>query len=746
MVSQENRLGLYVAIPLYFAILGIAAILSHKRVKQMERNAQTDQLSAHYLGGRSFGPIVIAGTIFASQFSGYTVVGVPNESFRNGFVGFRWMATFPAIVLGFVCTGMRLRKASLVRNHSTPVDFITDRFRSQILRYTVLIIQVLASLVYLAAQVNALQSTFNAMFGFDPADIWPVIVIMAIILSFEWAGGLAVVALSDSIQGIVMAISFTLMPLVILYYYGGWNDLDPLTYPRPDFYQTPSSEDQWLFWQFSLINYSFFALPHLMQRIYAAKDLSSLKVGFYVQTAGPWLTSFVGVFIGTMGVKMLADAGVDDPPSPFAAIVEQLLKKGGFAEATGVMALTASLAAIMSTADSLIIAISQLITVECIWPLMPNASQGKLAWVGRFASLFSVCLALITGILWKSGVSALAAINFPVIIQSVPTYLHGLYCPTEKQKFHPWSLAIGAWTGTIYVFAFFFGYTYQNSVAKPINAGIVGFILNVIGSFATNTLWFKRSNPRLVEDSEEEMLLHDQERRPKWDIPSSKRFGEGMLTSSLLNRMMVGFPEPMRRPIFNLFFFFTVSMITPLVAEGQPAIDVQTGSFVSEPPTVRGLPWWFMKQILLTVIPYVVLIKLIYDIPNDYAFDEDTIDRVGIDPELLELAPTEINFRNSFDTPNESILRRRNTISSKMEALGISAKSVAESEKSTGINIPENMRLSFIIKDDIAASRECLSEKLQGAFREELDSPWYLLHSCIKRVHFFNVSRLQKWL
>lgn len=193
---------------------------------------------------------------------------------------------------GFICTGVRLRKASLVRNHHTPVDFITDRWRSQMLRYTILTIQVLASFVYLSAQVNALQSTFNSMFGFDPSDVWPVIVIMIIILGFEWLGGLAVVALSDAIQAFVMLISFICLPIVILRNYGGWKDIDPLTYGRPDFYQTPSSDDQWQFWQFSLINICFFTLPHLVQRVYAARDLASLKVGFVVNCVGPWMTSF----------------------------------------------------------------------------------------------------------------------------------------------------------------------------------------------------------------------------------------------------------------------------------------------------------------------------------------------------------------------------------------------------------------------------------------------------------------------
>ena len=59
--------------------------------------------------------------------------------------------------------------------------------------------------------------------------------------------------------------------------------------------------------------------------MYAARDLTSLKVGFFVNCVGPWVTSFVGVFIGTMGVVM----GVpSDVPSPFTAIVEQVMVLG----------------------------------------------------------------------------------------------------------------------------------------------------------------------------------------------------------------------------------------------------------------------------------------------------------------------------------------------------------------------------------------------------------------------------------
>ena len=76
-----------------------------------------------------------------------------------------------------------------------------------------------------------------------------MLIIMFIVLMFEWIGGLSSVALTDSIQSIVMCISFLLLPLVIKYHFGGWTEIDVSTYPRPDFYQTFSKQEQWSFWQ-----------------------------------------------------------------------------------------------------------------------------------------------------------------------------------------------------------------------------------------------------------------------------------------------------------------------------------------------------------------------------------------------------------------------------------------------------------------------------------------------------------------
>merc|ERR1719343_727883 len=138
-----------------------------------------------------------------------------------------------------------------------------------------------------------------------------------------------------------------------------------------------------------------------MQRVYAAKDLKSLKFGYAIISIGPWLNFISATFIGTVAVAILVnpDGSPMEITDAYSAILEVLMELGGFAEIAGAITVTASLAAIMSTADSLIIAISHLITVEIVQPLVPRNStqRNHLVWYGRLSSLLAVAFALLIG-------------------------------------------------------------------------------------------------------------------------------------------------------------------------------------------------------------------------------------------------------------------------------------------------------------------------------------------------------------
>lgn len=289
---------------------------------------------------------------------------------------------------------------------------------------------------------------------------------------------------------------------------------------------------------------------------------------------------------------------------------------GGFAKGAGVIAITASLAAIMSTADSLIIAISHLVTLELVSPFVPNASASRLTWYARFVSMGSVLIALTIGLAWKEGITDLGKIQFPLSTQAVPAFLFGLFIADRKSDIHPWSIAAGALASTIYVVGFYFGYLRIVEDALPINAGISGLILNVVVIYSTEVL--RRPLDRIDTTADKELdgpsiLFPD---RPSWDVPDLSRFGKRALTPKRIWKQMEGIPEPLTNPWWACLFFFSITMVTPLTPENDPPME--NGVFSYLPPVVNGLPWWAFKLFLMSFIPSLILLVSLYQMPSKF--------------------------------------------------------------------------------------------------------------------------------
>lgn len=650
MVSEEHINGLYVTVPIYFCLLAGAAYWAHHRMEQMKHENVSDQLDSHYLGGRSFGPLLTAGTLFASMFSGYTVIGVPNDAFYAGFFAIIWLPSFTSVCIGFFGTGIRLRRTAQLRNHQSPVDFVTDRYQSQVLRYVIFLLQLMPTVIYLSVQVYSIKTTFNSIFNLDPDATYPVLVIMGLILLFEWVGGLSSVALTDSIQGFIMVAAFIIIPCVIYRNFGGWTDFDPETFPRPYFYPTPSVPLQWYAWQFALLNFSFFTLPHLIQRIYAARDHKSLKAGFGILTIGPWFTTFVGVFIGTVGVVMLTndDGTVEATTNPFASILDKILNLGGFAKGAAIITITASLAAIMSTADSLIIAISQLITGEIIYPLQPQLSSIHISWIGKLVSLVAVSLAIALGLLWSDGITEMGNIQFSLSSQAVPAFMFGLYSTNKKRDAHPWILSIGAVAGSITVVSLYFGYIKAVEAPRQVNVGITGFLVNMTVIFLLEIGRRLLGGAAATEETPHAQTIGEEQvqilfpGRPTWDIPSLSKFGSTCLSPKLIWDSMEGINEPLANPYWCLLMFVLQSITAPWSAASEPPYNPSEESvFLYPPATINGLPWWFFKAVILNAVCSLVLLVGVYNSPNYLPGEMNVMEEEGVQDFGMEMARNE---------------------------------------------------------------------------------------------------------
>jgi sodium/proline symporter len=669
MVSSDHRLGFYIVLPLYFALVGASAIWAYRKEARLEKSLGQDPLSAHFLGGRSFGPVITASTIFASFFSGYTVVGVPSEAYNKGFFALRWIVSSGVAIGAYSAVGLRLRRAATIRAHTSPSDFITDRYQSQLLRYTIVSLQLVPAVFYLAAQVTSLQTTFNGVFDIDSANPFPTIGIFFLILVFEWTGGLLSVAVTDVVQAFYIVIAFALTAVVVKKNFGGWADIDVDTFPRQFFYQTPTSDQQWQFWQFNLGNIGFFTLPHLMQRIYTARDLNSLRCGWAALAIGPWLTMFVGVFMGTIGVVIL---GGEKASNPASVILEVLMDLGGFAKFSALMIWTATIAAIMSTADSLMIAISHLVATEIIYPMNSTTSPMKIVWMGRVASLMGVVVALMIGITWTGGVARLSKIQFPLSLMAFPSFIFGLYSTSQASDIHPWSLTFGALTGVTFVVFYFFLYQDGGINIIPMDSSMAGLSVNLVAIAAAEV--FRLFKSRAATEPEQEsrpeqavisikkkqmILVTD---RPTWDMPKVARFGECKLTPEMLWKSMEGVHEPAATLWYPFLMFLLVTIVTPLVPASEPAFN-ELGQFVSAPAVIRGIPWWAFKIIMTTAVMTFIVLYNLYKMPSTFYTNE-----MLIDPELIEMKVEELTCRRTYDERNEMIRKRRMFIASAQKA------------------------------------------------------------------------------
>lgn len=386
-------------------------------------------------------------------------------------------------------------------------------------------------------------------------------------------------------------------------------------------------------------------------------------------TVSVWFTILPAIYIGTVGVKILDGA---DTSSPFTSIIVKLMDLGGFSQAIGYIALTASLAAIMSTADSLVIGISQLVTSEIIYPFMPDESPHAIAWSGRLASLATMIVASLIGLAWREGITALSRIQFPLSAQAAPAFLLGLYTPNEHYDCHPWSIAAAAVLSTIYVFCIIFAYLGRESNPAAIDAGLTGMVLNFslvilleiarrlmkLSPMAVNAKKMDKNGEGSGESSKSAQLFP---LRPKWDVPRLLRFGDNPLTSRLIWKSMKGVREPFSNIYWVALALLSITICTPILPEGVPPIEDE-----------QGIPWWAKKSILANIIPFAIIFVEVLLMPTSFPIDEENIE--AIDPDLVELTVHERSMRTSYDSTNTLIRSRRSVISKTLDDIQSSTK------------------------------------------------------------------------
>lgn len=399
-----------------------------------EENSMRD----HFIGGSGVGFLVLLLTLYATQYSGNTILGFSGKASR---VGFSWLASvhfMTAIVVTYLILAPKLFTLAKKHVFITPTDFLAHRFQHRGLNLLATLVMVAALLNFYLAQLTAMGRAVEGLTTLPPetAFAWGVAVLALIMLAYETLGGFRAVAWTDVIQGGVLAIGFFVLLALIFAEYGSLEvTTRKLAEMAPAKVLPPKAAEarSWLSYVF-LLGVGAALYPQAIQRIYAARSAKALRRSMAVMAFMPLTTALIAVLAGVTAAAhlsgQLSGASTD---AVLGVMMRQVQEHSAFGHGLVVLIFAAVLGAIMSTADSCLLSLSSMITKDLYAGFVrPDASQEKLTSLGKWISTIIVLsLASLAIYMNNSGVKftlvELLEMKFDLLLQIAPAFLIGIH-------------------------------------------------------------------------------------------------------------------------------------------------------------------------------------------------------------------------------------------------------------------------------------------------------------------------------
>ncbi len=314
------------------------------------RNADSTDF---YLGGRRLGGLVAALSASASSSSAWSLLGVSGAAFAWGLPAV-WL--IPATVLGFCINWFliapRLARQSRASGALTLTEFVAgppgDPARRAMMRLGAAVI-LFSFTFYIAAQFQAAGKTFASVL--EVGETAAIVTGAAVVLVYVWLGGFWAASVTDSVQGLLMAFTALLLPVLALIAAGGPGELAAalwsaaLATDGPWTGQAGGAAALGFVLGLFGIGLGYPGQPHVVNRFMALRDDEALVRGRRIAVAWALVIYCGMVVLGWSGRVLVAELG--DGERLLFVLATQLLP----AVLAGVM-VSAILSAIMSTADS----------------------------------------------------------------------------------------------------------------------------------------------------------------------------------------------------------------------------------------------------------------------------------------------------------------------------------------------------------------------------------------------------------
>ena len=313
----------------------------------------------------SYGPYFLALAFAASTASGATFLGTPALAYEWGTASNWGNFLYPIGVYLGILISMRLIASSGNKfgNRSIP-EYLGDRYQSDGIRVLVSLLS-LVLFFYLAGQLVSGLVMFEIMLGLSSG--WALIITTIVLLFYVVMGGAHADIMTDAVQGAMMLVLAVVVIVLVALGFGidgGFMGMiDNLkaqdeTLVAPLNPKTPYFHSWWSIFVIVFAHIPLGLLPHLGNKLWALKD-SNGQMQFVK------LAFIFGLTLGMLGLggllarALLGDALYMDGASPNQALPMLFIEL--FPTWLAALIGVGVLAAIMSTADGLVVSSTQII-------------------------------------------------------------------------------------------------------------------------------------------------------------------------------------------------------------------------------------------------------------------------------------------------------------------------------------------------------------------------------------------------
>ena len=402
------------------------------------RARRENTLNDFYLAGSGFGLVILFLTLYATQYSGNTLFGYTGKTYRIGYAWVMSVHFMTAIIVCYLLYAPRLYQLARERSYITPVDYLNDRFSSNLLNLLVTLVMIVVLSNYLLAQLMAMGRAAQGFASIRPDDAYQygVILLTLIMVVYGTLGGMRAVAWTDAIQGVVLIAGFVVLVILLKNQYGPLSLATQkiLQSNDPSILMKASPPDanrsrEWLSY-ILLIGLGGALYPQAIQRVYAARSARVLRQSLAIMAFIPLTTALLAMITGIYAIAYISGLEGAESDQVLTKILSEVQQGSVFGYWLVVILFSAILAAMMSTADSALLSISSMLSKDIYGRFInQHASDAQLTLIGKLFSWILIIVLVWLAIYLKDKASLIILLDrkFDLLVQLVPAFMLGIY-------------------------------------------------------------------------------------------------------------------------------------------------------------------------------------------------------------------------------------------------------------------------------------------------------------------------------